>query len=54
MYFHQQAIDTQTVSGRAMIQMAGVFAEFERSMTRERILASHERAKSRERQSEDL
>ena len=46
MYFHQQAIDTTTPSGRAMIQMAGVFAEFERSMTRERILASHERAKA--------
>ena len=29
-----------------MIQMAGVFAEFERSMTKERILASHERAKA--------
>ena len=46
MYFHQQSIDTTTPSGRAMIQMAGVFAEFERSMTRERILASHERAKA--------
>ena len=45
MYFHQQSIDTSTPSGRAMIQMAGVFAEFERSMLRERILASHERAK---------
>ena len=46
MYFHQQSIDTTTPSGRAMIQMAGCFAEFERSMTRERILASHERAKA--------
>lgn len=46
MYFHQQSIDTSTPSGKAMIQMAGVFAEFERSMTRERILASHERAKA--------
>ena len=46
MYFHQQAIDTTTPSGKAMIQMAGVFAEFERSMTKERILASHERAKA--------
>ena len=45
LYFHQQSIDTSTPSGRAMIQMAGVFAEFERSMLRERILASHERAK---------
>ena len=46
MYFHQQAIDTTTPSGRAMISMAGVFAEFERSMLRERVLASHARAKS--------
>tara|TARA_Y100000592_G_C5375336_1_gene270653 strand:+ start:207 stop:791 length:585 start_codon:yes stop_codon:yes gene_type:complete len=45
MYFHQQAIDTSTASGKALIQMSGVFAEFERSMTKERILASHERAK---------
>ena len=46
MYFHQQAIDTTTPSGLAMIQMAGVFASFERSMLRERVLASHERAKA--------
>jgi len=46
MYFHQQAIDTSTPSGKAMIQMAGVFASFERSMLRERILASHARARA--------
>ena len=46
MYFHQQAIDTTTPSGLAMIQMAGIFASFERSMLRERVLASHERAKA--------
>ena len=46
MYFHQQAIDTTTPSGRAMISMAGVFAEFERSMLKERVLASHARAKA--------
>ena len=46
MYFHQQAISTTTPSGKAMIQMAGVFASFERSMLKERILASHERAKA--------
>jgi len=33
---HQQAIDTTTASGRAMFQMLGVFAEFERAMIRER------------------
>src|ERR1700746_497185 len=31
-YLHQQAIDTTTPSGRAMFQMCGVFAEFERAM----------------------
>ena len=46
MYFHQQAIDTTTPSALAMIQMAGIFASFERSMLRERVLASHERAKA--------
>ena len=46
MYFHQQNIDSTTPSGLAMIQMAGVFASFERSMLRERVLASHERAKA--------
>jgi len=46
MYFHQQAIDTTTPSGRAMIQMAGIFATLEASMIRERILASHARARA--------
>jgi DNA invertase Pin-like site-specific DNA recombinase len=46
MYFHQQNIDSTTPSGRAMLSMAGVFAQFESEMLRERILASHERAKS--------
>jgi DNA invertase Pin-like site-specific DNA recombinase len=32
LYLHQQAIDTTTPSGRAMFQMCGVFAEFERAM----------------------
>ena len=44
LYFHQQSIDTTTPSGRAMFQMCGVFAEFERGVIRERILASHKRA----------
>ena len=30
LYLHQQALDTSTPSGRAMFQMLGVFAEFER------------------------
>src|SRR6516164_9035990 len=39
LYLHQQAIDTSTPSGRAMFQMCGVFAEFERSMIVERVNA---------------
>jgi hypothetical protein len=34
---HQQGLDTSTPSGRAMFQMLGVFAEFERAMIRERV-----------------
>lgn len=46
MYFHQQAIDSTTPSGMAMLQMAGVFAQFERAQIRERIMASHNRARA--------
>lgn len=45
LYLHQQAIDTTTPSGRAMFQMCGVFAEFERAMIRERVNAGIARAK---------
>ena len=45
LYLHQQAIDTTTPSGRAMFQMCGVFAEFERTMIRERVNAGIARAK---------
>jgi DNA invertase Pin-like site-specific DNA recombinase len=34
---HQQGIDTMTPAGRALFQMMGVFAEFERSMIVERL-----------------
>ena len=34
-----QALDTTTPAGRAMMQMVGVFAEFERELIRERRLA---------------
>jgi DNA invertase Pin-like site-specific DNA recombinase len=47
LYLHQQALDTTTPSGRAMFQMCGVFAEFERAMIRERINAGLARAKAR-------
>jgi DNA invertase Pin-like site-specific DNA recombinase len=44
LYLHQQAIDTTTPSGRAMFQMCGVFAEFEKSMIVERVKAGQARA----------
>ena len=40
LYLHQQGLDTSTPSGRAMFQMLGVFAEFERAMIRERVMAT--------------
>ncbi len=45
MYLHQQALDTTTPSGKAMFQMMGVFAEFERSMISERVKSGLARAK---------
>jgi DNA invertase Pin-like site-specific DNA recombinase len=46
LYLHQQGIDTTTPAGKAMFQMLGVFAEFERSMIRERVHAGLARAKA--------
>lgn len=46
LYLHHQALDTTTPSGKAMFQMCGVFAEFERSMVSERVKAGLQRAKS--------
>src|SRR5262249_5845715 len=37
LYLHQQGIDTTTPAGKAMYQMMGVFAEFQRSILQERI-----------------
>ena len=34
LFLHQQGLDTTTPSGKAMFQMLGVFAEFERAMIR--------------------
>ena len=39
LYLDQQAIDTTTPTGRLMFQITGAFAEFERSMIRQRIRA---------------
>jgi len=46
LFLHQQAIDTTTPAGRALFQMLGVFAEFERSMIQSRIMAGLARAKA--------
>jgi DNA invertase Pin-like site-specific DNA recombinase len=46
LFLHQQGLDTTTPAGKAMFQMMGVFAEFERSMIRERVRAGLARAKS--------
>ena len=46
LYLHQQGIDTTTPAGKAMFQMCGIFAEFERSMIQERVRAGLKRAKA--------
>ena len=46
LYLHQQNIDTSTSSGKMLFQLLGVFAEFERSMIRERVMAGLDRARS--------
>ena len=46
LYLDQQGIDATTPAGKAMFQMMGVFAEFERSMIQERVKAGLERAKA--------
>lgn len=45
LYLHQQAIDTTTPAGKAMFQMCGVFAEFERGILSERVKAGLTRAR---------
>ena len=47
LYLHQQGINTTTPAGKALFQMMGVFAEFEREMIRERVAAGLARAKSK-------
>jgi DNA invertase Pin-like site-specific DNA recombinase len=47
LYLHVQGVDTTTPAGKAMFQMLGVFAEFERSMIRDRVVAGLVRAKAK-------
>jgi DNA invertase Pin-like site-specific DNA recombinase len=44
LYLDQQAIDTTTPAGKLMFQVTGAFAEFERSMIRQRVTAGLRRA----------
>lgn len=46
LYLDQQGVDTTTPAGRALFGMAGVFAEFERSMLIERTRAGLDRARA--------
>lgn len=46
LFLYQQGIDTTTPAGKALFQMMGVFAEFERSMIRDRVNAGLARAKA--------
>ena len=46
LYLHQQGLDTSTPAGRALFQMLGVFAEFERAIIVERVHAGLRRARA--------
>jgi DNA invertase Pin-like site-specific DNA recombinase len=46
LYLHQQGLDTSTPAGKAMFQMLGVFAEFERTIIVERVKAGLSRARA--------
>jgi DNA invertase Pin-like site-specific DNA recombinase len=46
LYLHQQALDTSMPSGRMGFGMLSVFAEFERAMIRDRVMAGLDRARS--------
>jgi DNA invertase Pin-like site-specific DNA recombinase len=46
LYLHQQGIDTRTPAGKALFQMMGVFAEFERAIIVERVKSGLQRAKA--------
>jgi DNA invertase Pin-like site-specific DNA recombinase len=46
LYLHQQGINTTTPAGKAMFQMMGVFAEFERSMIKDRVKSGLDRART--------
>jgi DNA invertase Pin-like site-specific DNA recombinase len=47
LYLDRQGVDTSTPAGKALFQMLGVFAEFERSIIQERIAAGIVRARAK-------
>ena len=47
LYLHVQGLDTSSPSGRAMFGMLSVFADFERSMIRDRVLAGLNRTRAK-------
>ena len=46
LYLERQGLDTSTPAGKAMFQMLGVFAEFERAMIRERVISGLAKARA--------
>ena len=46
LFLHQQGLDSRTPAGKAMFQMMGVFAEFERAIVQERVRAGLKHARS--------
>ena len=47
LYIHQSGLDTSTPMGKMMFQLTGIFAEFERSMISERVIAGQKRSKKK-------
>ncbi|GJE53474.1 Serine recombinase PinR [Methylobacterium tardum] len=47
LYLHVQGLDTTTPSGRLLFSLLSVFADYERSMVRDRVLAGLERTRSK-------
>jgi DNA invertase Pin-like site-specific DNA recombinase len=47
LYLREQAVDTTTPGGKALFQMLGVFAEFERSIIRQRVQSGVDQARAR-------
>jgi DNA invertase Pin-like site-specific DNA recombinase len=47
LYLDRQGVDTSTPAGKALFQMLGVFAEFERSIIQQRVAAGIARARAK-------